>query len=66
MPLDHIPPHFHKTDRISEEDIFPDGRVVSQIPSGPAPEGTEVTYVSGATIRRYKMVQGTWRYWSLT
>ena len=61
-----VPPHFHKLDRISEKDIIPNGEIVSVVPDWHAPEGTEITYKSGATIRRYKMIDGTWRYWALT
>ena len=61
-----VPPHFHKEDRISEKDLIPNGDVISVVPNFPAREGTEITYVNGATIRRYKMIQGTWRYWTLT
>jgi len=61
-----VPPHFHNFDRISEKDIIPDGNFVSVVPDWPALEGTEVTYKNGATIRRYKMIDGTWRYWTLT
>jgi hypothetical protein len=61
-----VPPHFHKEDRISEKDLIPNGDIVSVVPTWPAPKGTKVTYVNGATIRRYKMIDGTWRYWALT
>jgi hypothetical protein len=63
---EQLPPHFHKVDRISEKDLIPDDTIVSVIPDWAAPEGTEITYVNGATIRRYKMIDGTWRYWALT
>lgn len=64
--MSKVPPHFHKEDRISEKDLIPDGDIVSVAPNWPAPEGTEITYVNGAIIRRYKMIDGTWRYWALT
>jgi len=59
--MDEVPPHFHKTDRISEKDIIPDGDTIAVVPDYPAPEGTEVSYLSGTTFRRYKMISGTWR-----
>lgn len=63
-------PHFHALGSpegpVSETNIIPDDTIISVAPDYPAPEGTEITYVNGATIRRYKMVQGTWRYWTLT
>src|ERR1051325_372119 len=59
--MDEVPPHFHRTDRISEKDIIPDGDTIADVPDYPAPEGTEVSYLSGTTFRRYKMISGTWR-----
>lgn len=64
--MDQVPPHFHTEARISEKDILPDATIIAVAPTHAAPEGTEITYVNGATTRRYKMVDGTWRYWTLT
>jgi hypothetical protein len=61
-----VPPHFHKDYPIEEKDLIPNGDIVDVVPDWSALEGTEVTYVNGATIRRYKMIDGTWRYWALT
>jgi hypothetical protein len=63
-------PHFHTLGSpegpVSEINLIPDGTIIPVEPDYPALEGTEITYVNGATIRRYKMIQGTWRYWTLT
>jgi hypothetical protein len=59
--MNEVPPHFHKTDRISEKDLIPDGDTVSVIPDWPAPEGTEVSYLNGLAFKRYKMISGVWR-----
>jgi hypothetical protein len=60
-----VPAHYHKTDRISEADIVPDGTIISVAPDYPAPEGTEVTYKNDGVVRRYKMVDGNWEAWTL-
>lgn len=60
-----VPPHFHKIDRIAEEDVIPDGKIIDVVPDWAAPEGTEVTYKNGGTIRRYKMIDGTWESWDI-
>lgn len=56
-----VPPHQHKVDRIAEADLIPDGRKFAVVPTWTAAEGTEVTYKSGSIVRRYKMVDGSWR-----
>lgn len=66
MTPEQVPPHFHTTDRISEQDIIPDGRYQSVAPTGDAPEGTQVLYKSGSTVRIYKRIAGAWYYWTLT
>lgn len=57
-----VPPHFHKTDRIEEKDLLPNGEYVTVVPDYAAPEGTEVLYLNGSDFRIYKMLDGTWRY----
>lgn len=61
--------HFHKSGspegQVSEVDLIPDGSIVSDVPDMAAPEGTEVTYKNGGTVRRYKMIDGTWESWDL-
>jgi hypothetical protein len=57
---------FHKLYRIAEEDIVPDGRYQSVAPSGDAPEGMQVLYKNGTTVRLYKRIAGAWYYVTLT
>lgn len=59
--MSEVPPHFHKTDRISEKDLIPDGDTVSVVPNWPAPEGTEISYLNGLAFKRYKMISGVWK-----
>ena len=61
-----VPPHFHKQDRVAEEDLVPNGQVLSAPPTGPAPEGTEYVVSDGTNVRTYRMIQGVWRYFNWT
>lgn len=62
---DQIPAHFHKKGapegQVSAVDVVPDGKTISVVPTFAAPEGTEVSYHASGIVRRYRMVDGTWR-----
>jgi hypothetical protein len=66
LPHEQAQDPFHKIFRIAEEDIIPDGRYQSVAPSGDAPEGTQILYKSGTTVRLYKRIAGAWYYVALT
>jgi hypothetical protein len=66
MTKQALPSRNQRKERTKQEDVIPDGRYQSVAPSGPAPEGTQITYVNGGTIRIYRFVAGAWHYWTLT
>lgn len=63
---DFLPPHQHKTDRISIKDLIGGFPVVNSTPTSVAEEGTFRIYESGSTHRLYIKVDQTWRWVALT
>jgi hypothetical protein len=57
--MNEVPPHFHKTDRISETDIIPDSRI-GTLPER-AEEGRWAVVKNGSTYDVYRYLDGDWR-----
>jgi hypothetical protein len=58
--MTEVPPHFHKTDRISEVDIIPDYTVYTDLPDH-AEEGRFAVKKNGSTYELWKWLDGAWR-----
>lgn len=69
MPIKEvqIPPHFHKTDKISIRDLKDGFTILDSTPTMAAEEGKCVLYtVGGSTVRVAFKVDQTWRTAALT
>jgi hypothetical protein len=55
-----VPAHFHKIDRISEQDIIPNGQILSALPVS-AQEGERCVVFSGGVYSFNQYVNGAWQ-----
>jgi hypothetical protein len=56
-----VPPHSHKSDRILETDIIPDGTIYTSLPEQ-AEEGRVAILKDGADYELYRYIDGAWRH----
>lgn len=61
-----IPPHFHKTDKISYKDLKDGFTILTSTPTMAAEEGKCVLYTTGGAVRVAFKVNQTWRTAALT
>jgi hypothetical protein len=55
-----VPTHFHKVDRISETDLIPNGKLLSDIPVS-GQDGERIVVFDGSTYAFYQYLNGAWQ-----
>jgi hypothetical protein len=58
--MTEVPPHFHKVDRISEEDLVPNGKVYEALPVTGV-EGEKAVVFDGSDYAWYQYLDGAWQ-----